>query len=99
MSVIYTDIDNIKKYRNIMIDIDSSLFSYIKAKIKVKRILKRLNSYDIFELCFAYIAYNTAKYEIYDEKFIPLVSNKIPIGFPVSLLTSRIRLIRSACSS
>ena len=35
MSVIYTDIDNIKKYRNIMIDIDSSLFSYIKAKIKV----------------------------------------------------------------
>ena len=29
----------------------------------------------------------------------PLVSNKIPIGFPVSLLTSRIRLTRSACSS
>ena len=77
MSVTYTDIDNIKKYRNIMVDIDSSLFSYIKAKIKTKRILKRLNSYDIFELCFAYIAYNTAKYEIYDEKFIPLVSNKI----------------------
>lgn len=77
MSVIYTDIDNIKKYKNIMIDIDSSLFSYIKAKIKSKRILKRLNSYDIFDLCYNYMIYNITEYEIYNEKFIHLVPNKI----------------------
>lgn len=77
MNGAFNDIIEIKKCKNIMIDINSNLFSYIKAKIKSKKILKRLNTYDIFELCFAYIAYNTAKYEIYDEKFMHLVSNKI----------------------
>ena len=76
MSVL-SDINEFDKCIETMSDIKSGIFSCIKAKIESKKILKRLDNYDIFELCYGYMFYNINKYEITGSRYIEIIPYEI----------------------